>query len=159
MTLRMRSAASCRCAGAGARPILRGDDGNAAVEFAFIAPLFVMVFILMIDFGAQMLEGMSLDSAVRSGVEHARQLPNDTAGIQAAVTAAAKTATAPTVTVAQSCECVVGTAVSCSTACGTGEQIRRLVTVTATAPYRTIIPWPDFVAPSQLQSRATLRYQ
>jgi Flp pilus assembly protein TadG len=137
---------------------LRRREGNAAVEFAFVAPLFIWMFVFMIDYGGQVLEAMSLDSAVRSGMEYARQFPEDTTGITSAVTNSAKTSSV-SVSVTQSCECTAGTSVSCTAPCAGGESLMKLVTVSATSPYTTIIPYPDFVAPSSLRAEATLRYQ
>jgi hypothetical protein len=114
----------------------------------------------MIDYGGQVLEAMSLDSAVRSGMEYARLNPTDTSGIQSAVTQAAKTPSATlSVGVTQSCECIAGTSVSCTDPCAGGESLMKFITITATSPYATIIPYPEFVSPSTLRAQATLRYQ
>ena len=50
------------------RPVLNGDRGAVAVEFALILPLLILLILLMIDFGRLFFIQISLNSASREAV-------------------------------------------------------------------------------------------
>ncbi len=52
------------------RSPLRREDGQAALEFVLVLPLFFTFFLLMIDFGVLMYEHVSIANAVREGARY-----------------------------------------------------------------------------------------
>lgn len=54
-----------------ARSFLRANSGVAAIEFALIVPVFLTIFVGMIDLGEILYTDYQLDSAVAAGAEYA----------------------------------------------------------------------------------------
>jgi Flp pilus assembly protein TadG len=80
----------------------RSDRGTAAVEFALIVPVLLLIVFGIIDFGRAMNAQISLTGAAREGVRLAA-LGYDAAQVQARVTAAAPSLSGVTATVVESC--------------------------------------------------------
>jgi TadE-like protein len=78
------------------------DRGTAAVEFALIVPVLLLIVFGIIDFGRALNAQITLTGAAREGVRLAA-LGYPNAAIQARVVAAAPSLSRLTVTVAQSC--------------------------------------------------------
>jgi Flp pilus assembly protein TadG len=138
-----------------------GRRGNAAVEFALMAPVLLTVIAGLIDFGMGAYEAMSLRSAARAAGQFAMKYPTDTAGIAAVVTAATTLdAQALTVTSSRFCKCSNGTTVTCdSQACSGNTPQLKYVRVSVTKTFTTMFPWPGFADGLPLAGTATLRTQ
>ncbi len=78
------------------------DRGVAAVEFALVVPVLLLIIFGIIDFGRMLNAQITLTGAAREGVRLAA-LGYANAAIQARVAAAAPDLTGVTVTVAASC--------------------------------------------------------
>ena len=119
-----------------------GDDGGAAaVEFALIMPMLVLMLAGIADLGQMVYVRSVLESAARAGAQASFADPSATATIEAAVqTAIAASGIANVVTpsAAQACECSNGTAVDCTTGTCAGT-VRHYVTVTATTTYTPMV--------------------
>jgi len=50
-----------------ARRLHRREEGQAAIEFLLVLPIFVLFFLLLVDFGILMYQYVSLSNAVREG--------------------------------------------------------------------------------------------
>lgn len=141
--------------------ILRlGDRGNAAIEFALVVPILLVMTLAVVDFGGAFYQRIQLETAVRVGAHKA--IEDQTAGtIEAVVKAATSlTGTDLTVTTTPFCECSDGSSVLCGGTCVAGSNKNYLITVTASKSYTPVFDWPDAVAlPSSLSASATVRFQ
>ncbi len=118
------------------RALRRNRRGVAAAEFAMIASVMLTLLLGVYDVGNAIQERLQLEQAVRAGAEYALSWPNQTSGIETAITNALPWTT-PTVSVsALVCECVDsggGSSPSvCGQACGAGTTHRSYLTLTAT---------------------------
>lgn len=125
-----------------ARKAAKADDGGAAVEFALILPILILMLAGIADLGRMVYVRSVLESAARAGAHASFADPSDSTAIETAVSTAI-TASGITNTVipssSQACECSNGTAVNCSSGtCATGS-VRHYVTVTATTTYTPMV--------------------
>lgn len=139
---------------------LRDDRrGVTAVEFAVMLPVLMILMAGLVDGSRGILAQMQVRTAAQSGADYARQKGWNATSVAAAVTSGTSLAVtaspAPTLTTG----CVVSqkiTATSAST-CADGSPAGRFVTVSARAPFSTIMPWPGFSFPSGLTATAVVR--
>ena len=145
------------------RAILPDNRGNAAVEFALVAPMLAAALVAMIDLGIGFYEKMEVENAAQAGAEYAIARGWNATSVANAVTAsgtlAAISATpAPT----QSCGCASGTTVaaaSCGSTCPSGAAVGTYVTVNAQAQYKTILSYPGLASPMTLSAQSIVRIQ
>ena len=145
------------------RAILPDIRGNAAVEFALVAPMLAAALVAMIDLGIGFYEKMEVENAAQAGAEYAIARGWNATSVANAVTAsgtlAAISATpAPT----QSCGCASGTTVaaaSCGSVCPSGAAAGTYVTVNAQAQYKTILSYPGLKSPMTLSAQSIVRLQ
>ncbi|MBF0335790.1 MAG: pilus assembly protein [Alphaproteobacteria bacterium] len=141
-------------------PFRLGDHGNAAIEFALVVPVLLLMTIAAIDFGGAFHQRIQLETAVRVGAHQA--IDDQTVATIETVVKAATSLTAAdlTVTATQFCECSNGATVLCTGTCAAGLNKNYLMTVTASKTYTPIFDWPDAVElPATLDASATVRYQ
>jgi Flp pilus assembly protein TadG len=70
------------------RPRTGGRRGTAALEFALVAPLFLLIALGGYDLGTAIQTSMRLERAARAGAQYALTQPRDHEGIRAATIAA-----------------------------------------------------------------------
>lgn len=120
----------------------RDDGGAAAVEFALILPILVLMLAGIADLGRMVYVRSVLESAARAGAQASFADPSATATIEAAVQTAIAASGITNVVIpsaSQACECSNGTAVNCASGtCATGS-VRHYVTVAATTTYTPMI--------------------
>lgn len=149
-------------------PRLQGSPGTAAVEFALVAPVLILLLVGTLDFGFAYWEKTDLDDAAWAGAVYATE-HESLAGVSGAMTSASGLSWV-TATVGQpfygcpnsaSQSGVTGITVetSKSATCGSGGSSRTYLTVTATTHYSLILPYPGFTDPMTLTSTATARIQ
>lgn len=132
------------------RCIFTEQRGNMAVEFGFIAPLLVLLFIGLVDYGLAARERSTLDAAVRAGLQ---VLLNNSSNAAAAQTIAEAIAPGAAVDAQLFCICSDGTDVACSGPCPIGAP-RQIATVLATRDHSLLLPWPGFDDPISLSATA-----
>jgi Flp pilus assembly protein TadG len=92
----------------------RWTAGSAAVEFALIAPILLVLAVGLADYATLAGQTSALTAATRAGAEYARAKPTDTTGgANNAVTSFMAFAPAATATSTTFCTCTDGTTVSC----------------------------------------------
>lgn len=141
--------------------IMKGrDDGSAAVEFALIAPVLVLMLIAVVDLGLVMIDNVRLSSAVRAGAQFAMQDPDDKTSIRTvAVNATTLTIDPADITVSDKfCECD-GVVSACDTTCASGFAPGEYVTVTATTTVTSILSYPWLPSPTTLSQSTTIRVE
>jgi Flp pilus assembly protein TadG len=130
---------------------LRSRRGIAALEFALVVPVLILLILATVDYGRAIAQSMRLSNAVRAGAQYALSFPDDVAGINARVTGALGGWT--DVSVATECQCAGGT--TSATACTEVCSGIRVTTVRATRPFSAY----HFTSITSVTSNVTLRVQ
>jgi Flp pilus assembly protein TadG len=142
---------------------LRRCTGNAAVEFALIAPVLAATLVAMTDLGIGLYSKMQVENAAQAGAQYAIAKGWNSAAIQNAVTSASALASVGAVPApVQSCGCVNGTAITaaaCGSLCPGGVKVGTYVTVSAQASYSTLFSYPGLSSPMTLTGQSTVRIQ
>ncbi len=140
---------------------LRADRaGNAAIEFALILPLTVLMVAGLIEYGLVTNARTSLENGARAGAQFALFQGFDEAAITATVVAATNLAlSAPNVAAEEFYECdgAWGTEVPADTECDDGAPLAKFVGVTATMDYAPFFPLIELALPSELVGSAAVR--
>jgi Flp pilus assembly protein TadG len=149
---------------------LLGIAGTAAVEFAFAAPIFVILVMGIADLGLLAARTTALEGATRVGAEYARNISTCQTDIQSSgcitgIKNAMQNAGSfsPAITFPSdptpSCECADGSSITCGTTCvGAGKTPNRvLVTVSASQAFTPIVSWPGI--PTTLTASTEMRVQ
>ncbi|MDP2332514.1 MAG: pilus assembly protein [Reyranella sp.] len=112
--------------------------GNIMIEFALVMPILFLLLVGMLDLGRFGLQKSAMLQGARAGGQYALVAYNESANINStAQNATGLTGVTATNTVF--CECVSGTAVSCSTTCGSGQTLKRYVTVTTNKAFSSVL--------------------
>lgn len=139
---------------------LRAETGSSLVELALTLPIFLLLLMAAVDFGRVYYLAMEVAGAAHAGAEYGVQSPTDITGIKAAATADAPdvpnlSVTTPT----YGCECADGTgySASCSNSPTCSANVVYRVTVSVSATYKPIFPWPYIPSSMVLSNSATMR--
>jgi Flp pilus assembly protein TadG len=121
--------------------LLRSRSGNAAVEFALIAPLLLGMLLGMIDVGMGFYQEMEVENAAQAGAQYALVKGWDVSAVGTAVAQASTMSDislAPAPSSQEWLGCASGTAITPSSPgekCANGDPPATYVTVTAQATY------------------------
>lgn len=137
--------------------------GNVSVEGALAFPVLVVLLLALIDFGFAVQARIALEGAARSGAQAALLAPADLGAVETAVRRAAEDPwlgiggdlTTLATSVARRCECG-GLVQACDEPCA-GGQLWRVVEVTVSRPYATLIPYPGIGSELLLTGSAVFR--
>jgi Flp pilus assembly protein TadG len=140
-----------------------GDKGNAAIEFAIIAPILLALLTGAWDFGNCFVESQRLASAARAGAQYGIQAPanaTDFAGMtQAARNNASDADDALTVSASQICTCPGGASVACTGSCVGIPAPQIYVKLVVSEPYTTLFTYPFVTNPIPLSTQVVMRQQ
>jgi len=137
-------------------------SGLSGIEFAIIAPLLALTFIVTVDIGLGVYTKMEVEAAVQAGAEYAALNGYNSSNITSAVSNAT-TVSGLTVSPApnQFCGCPSTSGVTtatCGSTCASGEAAGSYVNVGAQATYTTILSYPSIVSSSYtFSSQSTVR--
>lgn len=140
----------------------KDHSGLSGIEFAIIAPLLALMFIVTVDIGVGFYTKMEVEAAVQAGAEYAALNGFNSSNITSAVSNATNVS-GLTVTPApnQFCGCPSTSGVAtatCGSTCASGEAAGSYVNVGAQATYSTILSYPSIVSSSYtFSSQATVR--
>ena len=156
--------------------LTRDRRGVSAVEFGLAAPVFLAALSPVIDLGLAFSQQIRVNQAVEAGAAYAAVNPYNSgtswsSGVLSAITNATTLSVSPTVG-SQTCGCpnstntaivTHDTASTCGTAnggtaCSDGTQPGYYVTISATATYTSVMPYPIINNPT-LSSQAVVRIQ
>jgi Flp pilus assembly protein TadG len=138
-------------------------SGSSAVEFAFILPITVYLFIGVVDYGVGLYRKMEVKQAAQVGAEYAVINGFDASAISQAVTSATvfpgiSASPAPSTF----CGCASTTGVvqaTCGSTCSDGKSAGTYLTVSASGQYSTVLPYPLVPNAFPLNGKATVRMQ
>ena len=138
-------------------------QGIAAIEFAFIVPVLLIMSIATFDLGEGAYRDMQVQNAAQAGAEYAIAHGFDATSISNAVKSATSFAgigvsPAPN----QFCGCASSTgisSVSCNSKCPNGLGPGTYVTVSTQGTYTTIIPYPMMPSSFTFKAQSTARIQ
>jgi Flp pilus assembly protein TadG len=137
--------------------------GVAAVEFAILAPLLILMLIAMVDLGIGILRKMQVENAAHAGGQYAMLLGFNSSSIATAVSSATSftgITVSPAPTKFCGCPTTSGVTVTdCSATCTGGSTAGSYVTVSAQAQYDTLFSYPMIPKSFVLTAQSTVRIQ
>ena len=139
---------------------LKATSGVAALEFALLAPLLLMLLVGVADFGIGIWYDMEVQNALHAGIEDAAAHGFHPTSISGAVTSATLLPVDASPLPTQFCGCPTTsgvTSVSCTSTCSSGLTPGTFVQVTATATYNRIIQYPLVPAQFNLVAQGDVR--
>jgi Flp pilus assembly protein TadG len=144
------------------RNLARDERGLAAVEFALVAPVLILLLAGVVDGTRLISQTMQVKAAAQAGVDVARSKGWDAAKIgetvNAAVTPSITASPAPALTLA--CVSDGNIVPSLAASCGQGLGAPgRFVTVSAHQDFKPLMPWPGVTPLVNVDSKATVRIQ
>ena len=96
---------------------LRSARGNAAVEFAIIAPLLAAMLVAVVQLGLAIMAQLSVQEAVLSGANKASHYGWDSAAITTAITASDPEIATADISVTRFCGCPEGSTITTKAQC------------------------------------------
>lgn len=139
--------------------IFRLEHGSSLIEVAIILPVLLLFLMGVVDFGRAYYLSNEVVGAAHAGAVYGSQFPTSTTNIVDAAKLDASDVSGLTATASWGCECWDGS--SSSPSCGTtpvcSTNIVYYVTVTATATYTPLIPWPGIPSSIILSRSTTMR--
>jgi Flp pilus assembly protein TadG len=140
-----------------------GSKGVAAVEFAFLAPLLVVMIIAMFDLASGVFRKMQVEAAAQAGAQYAIAHGFNSSAITNAVTNAtnfSSIAASPAPIEYSGCPTNTGVqSIVCNLTCSDGSTPGTYVSVSSLYTYITMFPYPMIPNQFVLASQATVRIQ
>jgi len=137
--------------------------GSAAIEFALVSPIFIILLFGVVELGFASRDAMRVQDAAEAGALYAQVHGWDTAGIVSAVThatdASGLTASPAPYTF---CGCPGASGISpidCGLLCADGSPPGQYITVSASMPRLSVFPGKIATLPSTLRAHSTVRIQ
>jgi Flp pilus assembly protein TadG len=141
------------------------NKGVAAVEFALIAPIFLLLLIGAFDYGIYINKQMLLENTARAAAEYVNQggstdtIDDDIVNlVQFNVNAASMDSLV--IDTSFVCECTGGTTVNCDTGCTADPAdtyMRRFINIDISMDFQTVFPYPGI--PDTITLRGNSRLQ
>jgi Flp pilus assembly protein TadG len=144
------------------RALRASTQGSAGVEFGFIAPGLILLFVTGADLGLGIYRKMQVQNAAQAGAAYAAARGFSAASITSAIQTATSYPVEATPAPSQFCGCPTGSGVSaavCGQPCADGVNPGTYVSVGARGTYSTLLPYPGLPASFELTSRASVRIQ
>jgi Flp pilus assembly protein TadG len=142
---------------------LRSDRGSSLFEMALLTPFLLLLLLGVVDFGRAYYLSSEVAGAAHAGALYATENPFDNAGIDNAAIGDAPNVpglTANNINVSEGCECSDGTGFSAncsSTPTTCSANVVSKISVTVSAVYTTLFPWPGVPRSISLTQTATMR--
>jgi Flp pilus assembly protein TadG len=155
---------------------IHSESGNAAVEFALLAPILALLIAGLADYGEAVDISTELNMAARAGAQYATHYPSDTAGITSVVQNSTKnpsasftvTAVTPTPSTGSQptyCTCsdsspALANQIDCTTGTCVSPNVKKyFVAVTATETYTPVLPYRGRFTAFTMAGTATVQVQ
>ncbi len=119
------------------------EEGNVLIEFALALPVLCLMLVGGFDLGRYGMQKSAILEGARAGAQYGVFNPGDSSGTN---TTAQNASGLSGVTATNSvfCECTAGTSVSCTTTCGSGQTLKKYVTVSTSRSYSPVVGALDF---------------
>ena len=144
-----------------AAALRRDRRGNIAVEFAFLAPVLILLSLGTFEMGRLIIEQLRITSAAQAGVRygaHDLSATTDAEGIAAAARAQVGSSGADLAITSRSfCLCPDQVETACGTVCSGSEATRRYVEVTVSRVVDLFFSYPILAGPFALSSVKSMR--
>ena len=150
----------------------RNEEGVAAIEFSFIAPILLLLCVGMLDFGMVIYEKMRLENMAQAAADYLinggsdDNLEDDVLNAYKSDSESAQEEqrgiSVLDINIDLQCECSDGSSINCSLANTCGEAVeggyrRRFYSVTVGKQYETFLPYG--VIPQQIDLQGSARIQ
>jgi Flp pilus assembly protein TadG len=147
----------------GARPSV-GTRATAAIEFALLAPMLLILLAGMVEVGTAVYQGLEVQAAASAGGRYATQhgWGNINAISQAVVNATSLSGVTASPAPQVFCGCPTTTGITssaCSTTCTGGTAPGYYVQVNAAVAHTTILPFLGLPLPAVITGQSTVRVQ
>jgi Flp pilus assembly protein TadG len=142
------------------RRLARDERGAAALEFALLTPVLVLLVGGVVDCSRLIAQTLQVAAAAQAGADYAQRRGWDLQGVTTAVSAATPIAAAASPAPTLLTACVSGGDIVSTTAaaCSGGDAPGRFVTVSARAPFSPLFPGVgELVLPQTVSAQATVR--
>lgn len=113
-------------------------SGNVMIEFALALPVLALLIVGMADLGSFSLQKSAMLQGAQAGAQYAIIAHAESANINSTAQSATGLS-GVTATNTVFCECVAGTTVVCTTTCGSGQTLKRYVTVNMTKSFSSAL--------------------
>ncbi len=147
--------------GAWQRHLRTAQTGVAAIEFAILAPLLVLLLIGVVEVGIASYEALQVQSAAEAGALYAAKNGWNLIGIEAAVLSATGASGVTATPAPQTfCGCPQANGISitsCSATCPGGDFPGQYVEVDAALTHQPILQFPGLPSPLVLKGKSVLR--
>ena len=143
------------------RCFLKVVRGQAAVEFALVVPVLVVLLMIVGEFLRVYHTTIELNNAARAGVQYGINSPANASNLQGMQQAALNDGSdisGMTAVASEYCECSDGSSVSCGTA-GACSDERVYIEVDTAAKFYTLTDWPGIPRSIALSGKAMMREQ
>jgi Flp pilus assembly protein TadG len=150
-----------------ARPALcrgrspRTKRGTVALEFAFVAPVLLILLVGIVEIGNGVYEAMQVQNAAEAGALYVAKHGWNSAAISAAVTnATGLSGVTASPAPSQFCGCPSAGAVTvviCTGTCVGGTAVSSYVRINAAFAHTAILSYPGIAAPATLTGTAIVR--
>ena len=141
----------------------RRQKGAAAIEFALLLPLFLLLLAGLVEVGYSAYEAMLVDDSVEAGAMYAAKNGWSASGISAAVvnaTGVSGITASPAPQLFCGCPASGGiTTIVCTSTCAGGISPGQYVKINATMTHQTIVSYPGLGIPTALASQSIVRIQ
>ncbi len=141
----------------------KADRGTAAIEFAIIAPVLMILLIGIVELGLGVQQAMQVQNAAEAGAVYAGKHGWDAGAIAAAVVNASDAgglAASPAPVLFCGCPGAGGIAsMACNGKCPDGSAAEQYVRVSASMPHTVLLTGLGLPIPSTLTAHATVRVQ
>ena len=142
------------------RQLLRSECGASLLELAIMLPVLLLIFMGTVDFGRAYYFAPEVAGAANAAAIYGSSFPTDLTGMAKAAALNAPDVSGLTTTTAWGCECSDGTnqVVNCSPSAPTcSVNVVYYVTVTTSASFTPLIPWPGIPSPMTISRSTVMR--
>jgi Flp pilus assembly protein TadG len=140
-----------------------GVSGAAAVEFAIIVPVLLVLLVFTIDLSIGFYRKMQVQNAAQAGAQYAAVHGFDATSVSIAILSATSfSGIAASPAPSQFCGCPTSTGVTtttCGSSCASGSAPGTYVRASTVGSYNTVFSYPGIPKPFNFIGQATVRLQ
>lgn len=139
------------------KSLIKSEDGVSGIEFALVGPFLMLLLVGALDFGLYMTEKMQVHSATYTAAEYISNVQDDTNVQTVAIESYVGRSDNIVFASEFTCECSDGIVAACPLDCGEDDYSRRFTTVSASAVFNPLFPYPVIGQSLNMQSNVRMR--